>query len=99
MTDRLFDPGPGPDPEDLTLSAGQRRTRRQRGLLAQGIHPATRKPLLGGEATCLTCVHRITHHHASRCYFKCVLAGVTSGAATDIRLSWPACTYYQPRQP
>jgi hypothetical protein len=97
MTDRLFDPGPvvGADPraDPERLSATARRTARQRQLLARGVHPATRRPLrlLGG--TCGQCAHHGAFAY-SRTYHKCRLAGVSSCAASDIRISWPACELF-----
>jgi hypothetical protein len=88
---QLFDPGhfadasPGTDPERLSPTA--RRTHRRRQLLARRAHPATKRPL---RLLCGQCLH----HRAfasSRTYHKCELAGVSTNAATDIRISWPAC--------
>lgn len=75
-------------------SADRQRTARRKALLESGIHPATRIPLLGGEATCGDCVYSVRVAHNSRSYWKCVLVGVSRGAGTDIRKSWPACRDY-----
>jgi len=35
----------------------------------------------------------------TRTYYKCLLRGVSSGAATDHRKRWLACAAYVPRPP
>lgn len=85
----LFDPGPAlPAPEPM--SAGRRRTVRQRLLLAQGINPGSRRPFAGNGETCGTCANLKAEGH-NRTYYKCGLFLSTAGPGTDIRLSWPAC--------
>lgn len=42
-------------------------------------------------AKCKDCQMFIRKHGYSKMYFKCVLRGDTSGAATDHRANWPAC--------
>lgn len=98
-------PGPLPPPPDL--SADQRRTLAHRRLLEQGIHPATRRPLLPwppdepeydvDRPTCATCIHirRYSGGHA-RTYIKCARhrLGESHSAASDVRASWPACDLY-----
>jgi hypothetical protein len=98
----LFDPGPPnvppPDPE-AELSATQKLTLRRRRMLEQGIHPATKARLLDpvdqAGASCGMCVHARQIDHHRRTYWKCDLVPHTNGAATDIRVSWPACTRYE----
>jgi len=85
----LFDPG---DPVDTMLhaeSAGQRRTARNKVLIASGRHPLTGRPLAKNGHTCGDCAHHVTHRHA-KTYHKCDLRA-TSSESTDIRVSWPAC--------
>lgn len=100
----LFDPGPAvvitaaSAPE---LSAGQRLTIRNREMIANGRHPATRLPLAGNGETCGTCAH----HHALSSYrgtrtvvwHKCDAhrLGQSASAHSDIRVSWPACTQWE----
>ena len=72
------------------LSADARRTERRRQYLEAGIHPATGLPLADNGETCATCVH----HRPGR-FHKCLLAGVTHGPGTDIRVSWPACQRWE----
>lgn len=95
---RLFAvPGvePGPEP----LSADRRRTLANANLLASGVHPATRRPL-AGEGTCGTCAHAGRWSNGNRAWWKCDLhrLGVSHSAASDIRVSWPACVLWEPRE-
>lgn len=81
---------------DLTgLSAQQRRTVRQAWRIRDGIHPLMNASLLGGPFTCGDCVEAIRMDYHNRSYWKCKLAGDTRGAATDLRLWWPACTEFR----
>lgn len=89
----LFDDGPATPTENL--SQGRRRTIRQHALLDIGVHPATGAPLARNGETCGTCLWSWIHRHNSRNYWKCAEVPATRGAATDIRLSWPACTMWQ----
>lgn len=73
----------------------RRLTARNNALLARGRHPATSLPLRGDEQ-CGTCVHA-KGHTRTKTYYKCDQVALTFGAATDIRLSWPACTRWEPR--
>lgn len=100
--DQLFDPGPPlPRPADEweQLSIGARRTVRQRQLLAEGIHPATRLPLLDeGGHTCGDCqLHRTIVWTKNRTFHKCERhrLGLSHSAASDIRVGWPACTAFE----
>ncbi len=103
MSDTLFDPGPATVTtvkERPGLSADARRTIRNRELIAAGVHPATRQPILVTGLTCATCGHhRAVTHYTSRekTWHKCALhrLGVSHSAASDIRTSWPACVLYQ----
>lgn len=102
MTDvPLFDVEPfgGPiGPEEEHLSAGQKLTIRNNRSLAAGIHPATLRPLAPGDWTCATCEHHEIVDHRSRTYHKCELhrLGMRHSEASDIRVSWAACTLYLP---
>jgi len=87
---------PGEPPASAGLSADARRTAQRRNLLAAGMHPATRVALLPGR-TCAECAHVRVAVHVRR-YYKCELAGLTHGPATDIRLSWPACVRFTVRR-
>lgn len=76
------------------LSAGQRLTIRNREMIANGQHPATRLPLAGNGETCGTCAH---HHALSSYRDKCDAhrLGQSASAHSDIRVSWPACTQWK----
>lgn len=91
---RLFDPG---EPEvPVQLSAGRRRTARQRAWLADGRHPLMGGPTSDDPAqTCGTCTHVFRREGG---YFKCALRN-TRGAGTDIRVSWPGCTRWESDRP
>lgn len=96
MNDRLFEVGEVVEPS--TLSADARRTARRQEALANGKHPLRLDPLRepAGE-TCGSCKH-LAAHTRGRTYYKCALRSyeVTFGAATDIRVSWPACIRWEP---
>ena len=64
-------------------------------MLAAGVHPVTRRPLLplADEKTCGGCDHHFSHAH-NRTWHKCDL-NASRGAATDIRVSFPACDRYK----
>lgn len=80
-----------PTPQEK-LSADRKRTLRQKADIAGGRHPVTKLPLLEhGDHTCGDCGRLFEN---ARGYFKCD-ANATSGAATDIRKSWPACTLWR----
>jgi hypothetical protein len=90
MSDALFDI-PETRVQIDTLSPDRQRTIRNRLLLERGVHPVSRRKLLGGIQvyTCGDCIH----HKKKGRYHKCDLNS-TSGAATDIRVSWPACELF-----
>jgi hypothetical protein len=77
------------------VSAYRQRTRRAAMAIADGRHPVTGFRLLnaGWNRTCGDCDHHIIHAYAKR-YHKCELRS-SSGPATDIRVSWPACTAFR----
>jgi hypothetical protein len=83
---------PAPEPR---LSADRRRTLRQREQIDRGHHPLTgtrTRPDLGN---CGTCSHRFLQEHHGKSYAKCDAGPRSSGAATDIRRWWPACSRYE----
>ncbi|MBI1758002.1 MAG: hypothetical protein HYR62_02020 [Actinobacteria bacterium] len=99
------------EPEPVgRLSAGRRRTQRQRAEVEAGWHPLTRdrsRPELG---TCGTCAHRVLVRWHRRTYPKCDQGiGVgrpldeapyaSHGPATDVRTWWPACGSWVRRSP
>lgn len=109
--DRLFDIPDAPPPAPRE-SADARRTRRRAEMLAAGIHPRTRLPLIANaDATCGNCAHHFERRMAST-YHKCdhgyapgtyrngnpapPAAFVSGGPATDVRVNWPACTAWKP---
>jgi hypothetical protein len=95
VSDALFNPGPArAAPEKL--SADRRRTLRNQQMLFRGIHPVTRVGLLRavGGFTCGDCEHHVQVGGHAKTYHKC-LRNKTSGAATDIRVSWPACIRFE----
>lgn len=77
------------------LSRDAALTARNRAKLAAGRHPATGRPLLDPEwgYTCRDCANCYGSGHNLRTYWKCRrhVRGHTGGAASDIRVSWPAC--------
>lgn len=77
------------------LSADRRRTAKQKAQLEAGVHPATRRPLLGDrESTCGDCEHHtaLKHHDKRDLHY---LGGWTRSASSDIRVSWPACDLFE----
>jgi hypothetical protein len=114
MTDTLFpelEPTPGfvkaePKVPEPKLSADRRRTKRQKDMLANGVHPITRQPLSTVEgATCGTCALRHQFGHRNKTYAKCTLGApdsqpqlgphVTRSASSDVRAWWTACLSWQ----
>jgi len=100
MTDlgRLFDPGPTvvPSAEDK-VSYGRRLTARKNAAIASGTNPVSGFPIDDEyQAEGLTCGDCF-NHIAGR-FHKCRLNN-TGGPATDIRVSWPACTEWEPAEP
>ena len=87
-------PGIDPPPPVPNLSADQKRTQRRQELLDAGIHPRTGLPLAENGETCGTCLHHFVRHVGSD-FHKCDLTPPTRGPATDVRVSWPACTGWE----
>lgn len=95
--DAIFDVPRAPEPEKM--SADRRRTLRRRALLDIGVHPATHRALLQ-DHTCGECVHHVVRGWEGRRthrWHKCLksLLGASSSAASDIRVSWPACELFE----
>lgn len=97
------------DPFDDLPTYTQALTQRRQADLYAGRHPATKIGLLDPPDTeglpagggvdrwgyrCKDCRHLTKNRHNSRNYYKCGLLPITSGPATDIRVSWPACTRF-----
>lgn len=97
MSERLFDMDADPAPPKL--SDGAARTRKQRLLLARGIHPATGLALHPDGGTCGTCEHATQASNGGWAGWKCRKhrLGMSSSAASDLRISWPACTLFEAR--
>lgn len=83
-------------------SVDQARTRKNKEIIAAGRNPATRLRLLPvadglSPKTCGDCVHHIPCGHGRRTFHKCDVSrlGLTSSAASDIRISWPACEHFE----
>lgn len=93
--ERMLDKEP-----DEKLSAGRRRTLRQQADLAAGRHPATGLPLNDTGAKCGSCIHHraIESHRGGSYWHKCAASklGLSHSEASDIRISWPACTKWEP---
>ena len=82
-------------PEIAEQPTQQRKvTRRNEVLIDAGVHPATYRPL-DWARTCGSCVHLRVHTTAKKRFYKCGLVPVTFGAATDVRISWPACVDWE----
>lgn len=105
MMDSLFPdipPDPVPpinEPKLQRLSAGRRLTERRALLVAAGYHPLSnvlpRLPLnQDPQLRCGGCSH-VMHNY--RGYIKCDLWPSRSDAS-DIRLKWPACINWTPRE-
>lgn len=96
----LFDLPPieTPQPTGL-LSPDRRRTINNNTRLASGVHPATGRKLLDTEwgSSCAGCANAVhVYTGGSRAYWKCRRhrLGMSMSAASDIRISWPACELY-----
>lgn len=79
------------------ISADRIRTEKRRALLARGIHPTTKLRLLdeGWNRSCADCDHLKAHGGHAKTFYKCDKVYMTSGPATDTRLSWPACAAFR----
>jgi hypothetical protein len=67
-----------------------------------GMHPATRLPLLAADwgFQCGNCIHAVRVQGGARWHWKCARhrLGMSASEASDIRVSWPACTLLTIRQ-
>lgn len=90
----LFDPGPGLPPAP-PMSAFERLRARQQAIFDSGAHPITRYPLAKNGETCGSCAHRERNRWNSRSYNKCEYND-THCQTTDLVLTWPACTRWEP---
>ena len=89
-------PGFDATPVGLPLSYGRRLTLRHEALLARGVHPLNHLALAANGYTCGDCVHAFnTEGYTRKCYWKCDLRPVSHSAASDLRLSWPACVGFE----
>jgi hypothetical protein len=92
---------PTPDPYQ-GLGQDARRTARRRELLAQGIHPITKRPTRPEFGTCGDCAHLLVKDiRPDRRWFKCELtltggSPAYYGTGPDVRKSYPACSAFQP---
>lgn len=79
------------------MSADRRRTQQRKVMLGAGIHPTTHLRLLhpGWNRTCGDCDHHVVKGGHARDFHKCDAVYVTSGPATDVRVSWPACQKFR----
>jgi hypothetical protein len=93
-----------PTPRELltaispTLSTGKstdiRRRIRQEEMIAKGFHPLTRRKLIEGDLHCRDCANAFRHSR----YWKCQHVPMTFGPGTDLRLKWPACELFKPKE-
>jgi len=89
-------PGFDAAPVGPKLSYGRRLTLRHEALLARGVHPLNQLALAANGYTCGDCVHAFnTEGYTRKCYWKCDLRPVNHSAASDLRLSWPACVGFE----
>ena len=79
---------------DGTESYERRLTAWRRMMLEKNMHPITRLKLLR-DHTCGECAHHVRQGGTSGTYHKCRLNN-TGGPKTDLRVSWPACTRFEP---
>jgi len=93
------------DPMLGGMNTTARITARNKADLAKGVHPATRIALLEpiGEHRCGDCAHHVSwewYGSRKKIYHKCDIhrLGQSHCAASDIRISWPACTAWAPEQ-
>lgn len=85
----LFEGYEPPLPGDVQeLGRDAQRTANQKALIAQGVHPATKRrvPDSGGR-TCGDCAHLWVKSHTGGRWFKCDVTPY----AYDMRKWWPAC--------
>lgn len=93
---------PGPARNKAGETRDQARTRKNRQMLAAGVHPATRtalRPVNDDQPaeTCGSCAHHHVQGGTKGRYHKCDLT-TTRGPASDIRVGWPACNRWESDQ-
>lgn len=78
-------------------SPDRARTERRKIMLERGQHP-TGNGAIDLNHNCRECAHCIVKGY-DRKYYKCDVSplGESRSAASDIRLSWPACLKFQRR--
>lgn len=88
---------PRPNRDADGLSADQRRTKANNDMLARGVHPATRQPVIGDGSRCGECAHHERIEWHNKTFHKCDVhrLGMSHGPASDIRVSWPACSRFK----
>ncbi len=91
MTETLFEVGRTEVAPNASPDA--RRTRRQKAMIAQGIHPFGGKIHEEAARTCGNCVF-VLRLQGSKAYYKCAKNSLSHSAASDIRLKWPACVLH-----
>lgn len=91
----LFDLGPEPEPAGAPMSPDRRRQLRVQEALDAGVHPATGAPV-DHKHHCRGCLYARRINGGARAFWKCEVSrlGMSSSAASDIRISWPACTRF-----
>lgn len=74
-------------------------TARNKAMLEGGHHPATGSKLRPDLGTCGDCVFHVERHMGGR-YHKCKnhRLGLSGSEASDIRVGWPACDFFE-REP
>lgn len=77
------------------FTAGRHTPRTWIRNVARGLHPHGRG-LQGGGNRCADCFFHHIVSHRSREHHKCLQTPETRGAATDIRVRWPACHLFKP---
>jgi hypothetical protein len=96
MPAELFDPSPYTPNGDIRKSSPDaRRTARNNADIQDGIHPVSGRRIIYVGATCGGCSHHGLQGGVAGRFHKCEL-NLTGGPATDIRVSWPACTSWEP---
>ncbi len=92
-----------PDPTATTerdwYRPAQRAPKMNRAV-ALGLHPTGVEITVFRQAHCRNCKYRVTGGggRTGRNYYKCDLYGVSSAEGTDIRLKWPGCKRWFPRE-
>jgi len=72
-------------PSRMEIAANNRRL----------IKPQDQYGLSGNDKTCKSCKFLLIRKQSGK-YFKCEKWSLSASAATDIRVSWPACKLYEP---